>query len=67
MNKDIGILVLPSWLSGLVTISIGSIIVIANMMIAWSKQTEITSHSDGDVVNGTIEIRGSVTDENPHH
>lgn len=28
---------------------------------------EITSHHDGDVVSGTIEIHGSVTDANPHH
>ena len=29
--------------------------------------SEITSHNDGDAVNGVIEVRGSVVDDNPHH
>ncbi|MBD3279445.1 MAG: hypothetical protein GF390_01910 [Candidatus Pacebacteria bacterium] len=28
---------------------------------------EITSHDDGDTVSGVVEIRGTVTDDNPHH
>lgn len=29
--------------------------------------SNITSHSGGDYVNGTIAVNGSVTDDNPHH
>ncbi|MDD3647114.1 MAG: hypothetical protein PHS44_01250 [Candidatus Dojkabacteria bacterium] len=30
-------------------------------------EVEVTSHDDGGLVYGEIDIRGSVTDDNPHH